>query len=150
MCLYRLPVCVCLIRRLCPCDLTFHITTLARAGGQQGGAAGAPGRSALECPALPSRRASPTPTAEQRQEKNGSPPPTPTDAPGTRSPVFYLTLQHGLFQGVPRACSERLSPTCPPRVSARELSPKGEARSWSPGRTSAHESRHWLSPGLGA
>lgn len=79
-----------------------------------------------------------------------APTPTPTDAPGTRSPVFYLTLQHGLFQGVPRACSERLSPTCPPKgVCPQELSPKGSQK-LEPWEDLAHESRHWLSPASGA
>ena len=148
MCLYRLPVCVCLIRRLCPCDLTFRITTLARAGGRQGGAVGAPGQSALSAQ---HQAGGPHPhPLQSKDRKKWLPTPHPTDAPGTWSPVFYLTLQRGLFQGVPRARSERPSPTSPPRVSARELSPEGEARSWSPGRTLALSSGRWLSPGLGA
>lgn len=38
------------------------------------------------------------------------PPPPPSGVPVTRSPVFYLTLQRGLFQDVLQAGSERLPP----------------------------------------
>lgn len=78
-----------------PVTLTFHITTLARAGASRAGRRGhRAGRlsSARHCQG----EASPTPTAEQRQEKW-----LPTPYPHRRSRhtvtrILPLTLQHGL------------------------------------------------------
>lgn len=94
---------------MCPCDLTFHITTLARARDQRGGR----GRHMPGWPALlqvPSSRTLPHPLQSRDKQKW-----LPPDAPVTWSPVFYLTLQRGLFPG----CALSLS-----WVAAWEASPE--------------------------
>lgn len=96
---------------LCP-NIPYHYTGAGGAAGRGGGWAGARGCPS-ECPAPPSRRTSPTPTAKQRQTHAPLP-------PFHRSPShghLYSTSHSsgGFFQDVPRACSEWLSPNSPTR-----------------------------------
>lgn len=93
--------------------LTFHITTLMWAGGQQSRPSTPLGRpphsTRLSCR---TSQCCHRDTARHWQTGGPHPHPLQTEAPPilqssvTRSPVFYLTLQRGLFQDVLQACSE--------------------------------------------
>lgn len=110
--MYRLPVCVCLIRRMCPCDLTFHITTLARVGRAHARLAGLPPPS--KCPAPPSSRTLPNPL--QSRDKQKWLPPAPPDAPVTVTCI----LPHTPAWAFSRMCPSLL------RGAAWEVSPERE------------------------
>lgn len=122
--MYRLPVCVCLIRRMSPCDLTFHITTLARAGASGVGLWWG-GRQA-GCPSLSAQHrqaGGPHPYPLQNKDKYSRlppPPPHSTEAPVTAT----CTLPHTPAGAFSRMCPEPVLNGClptPPHCVCRGL-----------------------------
>lgn len=120
-----------------PCDLTFHITTLARAGGRQGwGQRGRRAGCPSERPAPPSRRTSPTPTTEQRQTKAAPPPLIPQTPQSHGHPYSTSHSSVGFSRMCPEPVLNGCLPPPPPSVSAWEVSPEGRpGAGWSPGRS---------------
>lgn len=120
--MYRLPVCVCLIRRMSPCALTFHITTLARAGPQGGAAAGqAPG--AVPLSAQHHQAGGPHPHPLQSKDKHTPPSPHFTEAPAMATCILPHTPAGAFSRMCPEPALNGCLPTPPHGVRAWGVSP---------------------------
>lgn len=104
---------------LCP-NIPYHYTGAGRAAGQGGGGAGARGCPS-ECPAPPSRRTSPTPTAKQRQTH--APSPHFTEAPAMATCILPHTPAGAFSRMCPEPALDGCLPAPPHGVCAWGVSP---------------------------
>lgn len=111
--MYRLPVCVCLIRRMFPCDLTFHITTLAWAGPAGWGCGGAGARLAVPLSAQHRQAGEPHPHPLQSKGKHTRLPPHSTEAPVMATCILPHTPAGAFSRRCPGPVLNGCLPTSP-------------------------------------